>query len=157
MTTSQKLKAKIYSQIEKILTRQGEASDVVIAVYTRNKCVEITLNNDNPFTIAYNKRRDILDDSKKWHKLLNDKVNRELKNKSHNSLYIVYVKNDTTLPELTGLENVAIKKIVSENTLFCYGAILYRKLIRTAYSLEVIKRMAKQFEIINYLIVINDK
>ena len=121
MTTSQKLKAKISSQIEKILTKQGEASDVVIAVYTRNKCVEITLNNDNPFTIAYNKRRDILDDSKKWHKLLNDKVNRELKNKSHNSLYIVYVKNDTTLPELTGLENVAIKKIVSENTLFCYA------------------------------------
>jgi hypothetical protein len=36
------------------------------------------------------------------------------------------------------------------------GALLYRKLIHTAYSLEVIKRMAKQFKIINYLIMIND-
>ena len=118
-----RITTKIPQQIHKILLQFKEAADVKIDIDKEQKQIHLTLNNDETTHISYKNytNSEILGDSKPWLNKLKNVIKKLINNPSYDELYIVYLKDNTDISEIVGLETLTVKKILSEDTFFCYA------------------------------------
>jgi subtilisin family serine protease len=120
---NKKLSTHVYFQVEDILYKKDNVADIKVTIKCKEKIVKVRLNNNKPFCISYKKygKKKILDDDKKWIKILKKSIHKQLKKSSFKKLFIITLNDNVDLNDLENLSDLEINERLTTNTYTVYA------------------------------------
>ena len=130
MTTKQNNDKSVFkncvrNDIQDALFDLDEVADIMeYKIYSKNKCIRIKLNDNDPFYISYKNYSidDIINHDTKWKKKIVNKLQKEVTKPSYRHIYIITTNDGYTLDDINlNGSNVCKKTTLNEIQAFsCY-------------------------------------